>query len=118
MHHYLARHSSRQGPLFVLVPNHFLIRADVVNLIRCCLPGVAGVNTHSFRIGGASAAASMNIPDSHIQILGRWSSNAYLRYLHLSDIYSIVSRYCNSLGQASSHSQVWDPVSCTSRPLR
>ena len=43
------------------------------------------LNTHTFRIGGASAAASAGVPDSVIQILGRWKSDAYRRYIRLSD---------------------------------
>ena len=47
----------------------------------------SNLNTHSFRIGGAAAAAG--IQDSAIQLLGRWSGDAYCRYLHLSD-YTVI----------------------------
>ena len=63
----------------------YLVRADIVTCLRRCFPGARNINTHSFRIGGASAAASAGIPDSQTQILGRWSSDAYRRYLRLSD---------------------------------
>ena len=43
------------------------------------------INTHSLRIGGASTMASAGVPDSTIMILGRWTSNAYQRYLRMSD---------------------------------
>ena len=36
---------------------------------------------HSFRIGAATAAAQAGIEDSVIQSLGRWNSNAFLRYI-------------------------------------
>ena len=116
MRQYFRCHPSRQGPLFVLSLNRYLVRQDVAILLHRYLPGVSAVNTHSFRIGGASAAASMGVPDSHIQILGRWSSNAYLHYLHLSD--DIVARYCNSMVLANSCSRVWDPILCVSQTHR
>ena len=88
----------------------------MVLVLRRCFPDLPNINTHSFRIGGASAAASAGVPDSQIQILGRWSSDAYRRYIHVSD--NLVLQ----LGQAltSSHStRVWDSlmggsVSCLS----
>ena len=82
---YLSAHPTHSGSLFVLSAGQFLIRQDMVLLLRRCLPHVSNNNTHSFRIGGASTAASAGISDSHIQILGRWSSDAYRRYLHISD---------------------------------
>ena len=82
---YLCHHPNPRVPLFVMSHNHFLTRFDMVSMLRRCLPDVMDINTHSFRIGGASAAASAGVPDSVIQILGRWSSDAYKRYLHLSN---------------------------------
>ena len=40
--------------------------------------------THSLHIGGASALAASGINDSIIQIMGRWKSSAFLRYIRLS----------------------------------
>ena len=94
---YLTLRTSVQGPLFVLSlePLHNLMRQDVTLLLNRCLPEVANVNTHSLRIGGASAAAAAGIADSQIMILGRWSSNAYQRYLFLSD--SAVKTLCEAI---------------------
>lgn len=39
-------------------------------------------NTHSFRIGAASTAASVRLEDHLIKTLGRWNSDSYLRYIH------------------------------------
>ena len=36
---------------------------------------------HSFRIGAASWAAAKGFSDSQIRLLGRWKSNAFLRYI-------------------------------------
>lgn len=38
-------------------------------------------SSHSFRIGGATYASLCGMSDSQIRMLGRWSSNAFLRYI-------------------------------------
>ena len=38
-------------------------------------------NTHSFHIGATTSAKAANISDTHIQMLGRWKSNAYKLYI-------------------------------------
>lgn len=38
---------------------------------------------HSFRIGAAAAVARAGVQDSTIQMLGRWSSSAFLVYIHI-----------------------------------
>ena len=96
------------GPLFLLSPGRYLTRRDVVCLLTRCLPNVAGINTHSFRIGGASEAASAGIPDSQIQVLGRWSSDANRRYLHFSE--SQVYDLCLALASAHVSNRVWDSL--------
>ena len=72
------------GPFFAFVNGSYLTRGRLSSMIQACFPG-ANINTHSFRIGGASAASSAGIADSSIQVLGRWRSDAYLRYLRFSD---------------------------------
>ena len=116
MTRYLSVHPIHHGPLFVLSDGQFLIRQDMVLLLRRCLPGVSNVNTHSFRIGGASTAASVGISDSHIQILGRWSSDAYKRYLHISD--KLVQQLCQALVMPSTHTRVWDSTLGRSSSVR
>jgi len=44
-----------------------------------------GINTHCFRIGDATVATAAGCSDSVIQIMGRWSSDAFREYLQLSD---------------------------------
>ena len=41
-------------------------------------------NTHSFRIGAESSARQARLEGHLIQTLGRWRSECYLRYIHLS----------------------------------
>ena len=38
-------------------------------------------NSHSFRIGAATTAMQAKIPETHIQMMGRWRSNAYQQYV-------------------------------------
>lgn len=39
--------------------------------------------THSFRIGAASTAANMGISDDKIQIMGRWQSDSFKKYIRI-----------------------------------
>ena len=103
---YIQIHPSLTGPLFVFNDGRFLTREDIVNLLFRCF-GSTNINTHSFRIGGASAAASAGISDSTIQILGRWSSDAYKRYLRISDA-SVLS-WSQQMANVSAFSRLWDP---------
>jgi hypothetical protein len=41
------------------------------------------LTSHSFRIGRANTFAIEGLPDDEIKRLGRWESNAYLRYIRI-----------------------------------
>ena len=110
MQQFLRVRPSIRGPLFLFNAQRFLTSRDIRALLQRCLPGLAGFNTHSLRIGGASAAAAAGIPDSQIQILGRWASDAYQRYIHLSD--ATVADVCTRMSRTSNRGQPWDPVNC------
>ena len=73
------------GPLFLFQDGRYLTRQHVSVVLRGALGPEAGVNTHSFRIGGASALAAANVPAYQIQIIGRWRSEAFLEYIQLPD---------------------------------
>ena len=75
------------GPLFVFRDGRFLTRRHMVSLIGSALGVGVNLNTHSFRIGGASALANAGVPAYQIQLIGRWKSDAFLEYIRLSDSY-------------------------------
>ena len=84
---YLVVRGSSPGPLFKFKDGRLLTRSRFADAVRSALEK-AGVdsrkyNTHSFRIGAATTAASKGIEDSIIKTLGRWESSAYLQYVRL-----------------------------------
>ena len=114
MRQYLAIHPVPRGPLFLFSPTQYVTRSDIVTMLSRCLPEVENINTHSFRIGGASAAASAGVPDSTIQLLGRWSSDAYRRYLRLSN--TTVTNLSQRISRVSAIHRFWSQDSCSSSP--
>jgi integrase len=59
---------------FVSNLKHLLVRAGI---------SPTSYSGHSLRIGAATSAAAAGIPDHLIQVLGRWSSLSYLRYIRI-----------------------------------
>ena len=81
---YLAYRGSLAGPLFVWADRSPLTADQVNHSLRVILSraGVSGpFSSHSFRIGAATSAAAAGLPDHLIQTLGRWTSQAYRRYI-------------------------------------
>eukprot|EP00731_Ephydatia_muelleri_P017504 Em0010g602a len=60
-----------------------VIRAILKDLLLRCGYDTSKYNTHSLRIGAATAAAQAGLPLSTIQRLGRWSSTAYTTYTRI-----------------------------------
>ena len=105
--HYLRIRPFRvSAPLFIFDNGTFLTRLDVSLLLQRSLPNSVNINTHSFRIGGASATASAGVSDSVIKILGRWSSDAYKRYIRVSD--SILRAWSVNIANVDSLTVFWD----------
>ena len=75
------------GPLFQHSDGSYLTRGTLSGILRSCFRRELNLKTHSFRIGGASAAAAAGVPYYVIQKLGRWKSAAFKMYIKLSDDY-------------------------------
>jgi integrase len=72
-------------------------RTKVISRLRAILLelGVSGnYSGHSFRRGAATWARSIGIPDADLQLLGRWKSDAYKRYIevHPEHVYHVSRR--------------------------
>ena len=98
--------SEPHAPLFSNIPfdtfqaNNGLVSFDrnwVVSQLRhlLILEGTLGhYSGHSFRRGAATWAKQVGIPDEDIQLLGRWKSSAYKRYIevHPEHIFNVSRR--------------------------
>jgi len=74
-----AAHPSR--PLFSFQFGRLLTRSAVISLLRDIVRLVGlpfhSLKGHTFRIGAASTAAAVGLPDWLIKIMGRWSSDCH-----------------------------------------
>lgn len=82
---YLSVRGFDAGPLFRFDNGTPLTRPVFVERVRLALQQ-AGVDPtrfagHSFRIGAATTAAAHGVSDATIQLLGRWRSDSYIRYV-------------------------------------
>ncbi|XP_060070456.1 uncharacterized protein LOC132550411 [Ylistrum balloti] len=85
MKHRLDSSPSCDDPLFVMRDGKALTRnvfiAKFKHILECIGVNAERYNGHSFRIGAATTAASVHLEDHLIKVLGRWSSDAYCRYI-------------------------------------
>ena len=85
---YIAVRGRDQGPFFKLKNGNPLTKPLFSKHVRSALQELGlpyqDFAGHSFRIGAATTAAKAGIEDSTIQILGRWSSSAFLAYIRSS----------------------------------
>ena len=116
---YLRADRRHSGPLFALSDGSFLTRAHIHEVLRLTFPFArpGPIGTHSFRIGGATMLCCLGVPDATIQILGRWSSCAFRRYLHVSDQF-LVNIHFRAARHSSSFSRVWQLDVARSAPVR
>ena len=82
---YIALRGDQSGPFFLTTAKTPLSKPDFISKFRTVL-GRLGLPAedyagHSFRIGAATSAALAGVEDSMIQLLGRWQSAAFLRYI-------------------------------------
>ena len=82
---YTELRGSTAGPFFRFQDGEPLTKAKFTEKTRQALHNIglqegeyAG---HSFRIDAATTAARAGVEDSTIQMLGRWTSHAFLRYI-------------------------------------
>jgi len=84
---YLKERPNYPGPLFCHFERSPLTRYQFSAILKKCLVMI-GIDSdkfksHSFRIGMATTCAIDGMPDEQIKQLGRWESNAYLRYIRI-----------------------------------
>ena len=89
---YLSLWGNRPGPLFLNSNNSPVsqtIFAELLSLsLRACGLDSTRYKGHSFRIGAASFAADQGMSDAQIRALGRWMSNAFLKYIRTPSLIS------------------------------
>ena len=82
---YLVIRGAQAGPLFINRDGKHLTRqlfwSNLNTILQKMQLNTSQYNTHSFCIGAATPAKEAGISDAHIQILGRWKSQAYLQYI-------------------------------------
>ena len=87
LENYLKVRGLLPGPLFCNPAGEPVPRFSFSSQLYTCL-NYLGLSTksykgHSFRIGAATAYASKGFSDSQIRTLGRWRSNAFLKYIRI-----------------------------------
>lgn len=105
MRAYLGVRAASYGPLFILDNGDFLTRRYLSAFLKLALPGVENIDTHSFRIGGASAALTAGLSDALIKIMGRWSSDSYQRYIRVAN--ETVIEFNTKMCSTRTASSVW-----------
>lgn len=89
---YLLLRGNRSGPLFLNLDNSPVSRTIFAELLSLSLKACGLDSTrykgHSFRIGAASFAAERGMSDAQIRALGRWKSNAFLKYIRIPSLIS------------------------------
>ena len=81
---YLSVRGNASGPLFLFRDSQPLCQAILSPWLRLILSSAGtdgNFSSHSFRIVAATVAARNGIADHQIQVLGRWTSKAYLTYI-------------------------------------
>ena len=87
VNNYLALSQHKVGPLFQFpcgTPvSYFYFNSSLKSLLSFIGLDPAVYKGHSFRIGAATAAAARGVPQTVIQSMGRWKSDAVKNYIRL-----------------------------------
>lgn len=82
---YLTIRGTAPGPLFILEDGKMLTQQLFKSAMDTVLSQLhldkGYFNTHSFRIGAATSAIDVDIPDVQIKMMGRWKSDTYQCYM-------------------------------------
>ena len=88
-----------RGPLFCWPDGTPIRRTFFVErlnaALKFCNLDTSLYKAHSFRIGAASWASAKGFSDSQIRMLGRWKSNAFLRYIRTPSITTRLDDPCS-----------------------
>ena len=63
---------------------HSCFNKELKQLLEPALRGYGKISAHSFRVGLATLLAAAGYSDDMIKAIGRWSSEAFLRYAKLT----------------------------------
>ena len=95
---YLKLRGNSPGPLFRYIDGVPISRkfftVNLKSALQFCDLNTDLYKSHSFRIGSASYYAKNGFSDSQIRIMGRWSSNAFLKYIRTDRL--VVSLQCST----------------------
>ena len=83
----LRKHSNASDPLFSFFDSQPISRQFFSNQLNTSLKwsglSLAKYKAHSFRIGAATTAATQGLSESQIQLMGRWNSGAFKKYIRV-----------------------------------
>ena len=86
---FLTIRGSKPGPLFQFPSGKIVNRRQFDTCLKRCLQfcgfSTAVYKGHSFRIGAATDAMERGMSESQIRNLGRWASDAYKKYIRISN---------------------------------
>lgn len=87
---YLQARGNTPGPLFQMPNGSPVPRAvfteKLSTALKFCGLDPTRYKGHSFRIGAATHAAEKGMSDAQIRTMGRWKSNAFLKYIRLQSM--------------------------------
>ena len=87
---YIELRGNSSGPLFQALDGSPITRSVFTSrlaiILRLCGLDPSRYKGHSFRIGAASHAAEQGMSDAQIRAMGRWKSNAFLKYVRIQSI--------------------------------